>query len=170
MRVYSTIPIEVTRIGEHLNTISTTVARNPKIEEVTGHDFIVYLTYSYDEKDRLGWILSSQYGVYQGTQKDCDNEWSPYDYALSGQMHLKPFGFRGAMFFDTEKEALEAQEKWEAEITTPALEVAENGSERIYMTEGDYIASGDYKEPVTPAQPKSKPALWERFIDWLFIG
>lgn len=38
-RVYSTVPIEVTRIGEHLNTISKTVARNPRIEEVTGWDF-----------------------------------------------------------------------------------------------------------------------------------
>ncbi len=122
-RIYATLPIEVTRIGEHLNTIAKTIARNPKIEEVTGHDFIVYLTYSYDVKDRLGWIASSNYGTYMGTQKDADNEWSPFDYYASGQAHLKPLGFMGAVWFETEKEAVEAQERYEASVIEASTQI-----------------------------------------------
>ena len=120
-RVYSTVPIEVTRIGEHLNTISKTVARNPRIEEVTGSDFVVYLTYSYDEQDALGWVFSSEWGIYEGTQKDASSE-------LMYNLGSKSF-FGGATWYATEKEALEAQENYEAEIATPAPKASPEGSD-----------------------------------------
>lgn len=148
MRVFSTVPIEVTRIGEHLNVISKTVARNPKIEEVTGSDFVVYLTYSYDKQDALGWVFSSTHGIYEGTRKDADSELFYNLRDLSS--------FTGASWYPTKEEALARQESFEAEIAAPAPEVAENDAQAFSDT--------------IPAPPRSKPRLWERFIDWVFIG
>jgi len=131
MRVYSTIPIEVTRIGEHLNTISKTVARNPVIEEVTGQDFIVYLTYSYDSDDALGWIASSSYGVYQGTRNAAAAETA---YAITSTRH-----FYGASWYATEKEALEAQEKYEAAVIEYATQIDSSPADANLNSNTDWV-------------------------------
>lgn len=113
---------------------------------------VVYLTYSYDEQDRLGWIFSTQHGVFEGTPPEAE---SILDLAILDKHSEGGIRYENAQFFDTKEEALEAQENYEAEIATPAPKTSQNGSE-------------DFSNTI-PAPPKSKPALWERLIDWLFI-
>lgn len=134
MRVFATVPISVTQIGDKMNDIAKNIARNPQIEKVIGSDFIVYLTYSYDESDRLGWVVSSSsfLGIYQGTQKDADEE-------LMISLTTRSM-FGGSTWYETKEEALKAQEEWEAEITTADFSEASRAADGDLLTYGTDFA------------------------------
>lgn len=144
MRVYSTVPIPVTEIGQRLNEVAKYIARNPRIESITGSDFIVYLTYSYDSSDVLGWIFSSNYGVYQGTRNDASNE------TMNNFMSRS---FRGTTWYETEKEALEAQEKYGAERIAYATEIVSEPA--------DANLKGKAESPANPHNTKTG------FLEWI---
>ena len=55
MRKYVTKAVEAPKIDEMLNEAGE-LYDHVKLEQVTGNDFIVYATYSYDTDDEWGWF------------------------------------------------------------------------------------------------------------------
>lgn len=58
MRKYVTVCTEAGSIGNVLNGAVQNVAQNIIIENVSGHNYVVYVTYSYIEEDEWVWTFT----------------------------------------------------------------------------------------------------------------